>query len=144
MRLSGAWAAAVFTAALWGCGSGEAPKDLPGVYAADLPELGSYSRSVELRIGARGEAELRLCTAEGQPHSIREGRWETRHNKLVVEVYSRGLVGPPPAKGVEASPLAPDEVLVFRVEDGALKAVDYDRRRWAGADLTLRKGTGEP
>jgi len=132
-RLALALAAALCAA----CGPGAPPKDLPGSYGADISVLGPYSRRVNLELRPQGDATLTMSTAEGQLHSYREGRWEFRRGAVVLSLFTKALFAP--SGGVKAAP-QPDEVLVFEARGDGLHAVDYDRKRWNGAELTLTRG----
>lgn len=131
----GAWVLAFCFCLAAACGEAPPPADLPGTYGADIPALGTYSRQVRLSLDSGGDASLSLSTAQGQLHSIRDGRWEFKHGAVVVTLYTKSLLGTVPA----AKARQPDEVLSFRVVGGALQALDYDRQRWNNTDLHLER-----
>jgi hypothetical protein len=141
-RRTGPLLACVALLCAWvaGCGGGgEAPRGLPGAYSTDIPALGTYARRVELTLRAQGDGTLTLSTEEGQLHSYRDGRWEFRDGKVVLSLFTKALATQRDAKGPAKASEAPDEVIAFRLQDGALVAVDYDRQRWNGATLTLKR-----
>jgi len=114
------------------------PPDPTGSWGADVPALGSYSRRVELDLRAQGRAALSLSSDEGQLHSYREGRWEASGGRIVVTLYTKTLLGQADPKAPPPPP-TPHEVLTLAFADGDLTAVDFDRQRWDGIALQLRR-----
>jgi hypothetical protein len=54
-----------------------------------------------------------------------------------VTLYTKALFASTDPKDLKQR--TPDEVLRFKEQAGVLRAVDYDRGRWQGADLSLTR-----
>lgn len=121
------------------CDHGTTPRDLPGIYGADRPALGSYASKVTLELRPQGTALMTLATDDGQPSSIRTGAWAFDWGKVTVTLFTKDL-----ATGPKSERLAPDEVLVLKYRDGKLKAVDPDVQRWKTGDLILDRKERAP